>query len=51
MSHITALLTTFFSFLLADKWTYTQEHFLALACSRALGSVAYDPSGISSASG
>lgn len=51
MTHTTALLATFFSFLLADKGTYTQEHFLALACSRALGSSAYDPSAISSAFG
>lgn len=40
MSHSTALLTNFSSFLLAAKWTYAQEHFLTLAYSRA----AYDPS-------
>lgn len=51
MNHITALLTTFHNFLLADKWTYTQEHFLTLACRRALGSAAYDPSAISSTFG
>ena len=44
MSHSAALLTIFSSFLLAAKWTYTQEHFLTLSYSRAVGSAAYDPS-------
>jgi len=38
MSHRTALLT---SFLLTAKWTHTEEHFLTLAYSRAVGSAAY----------
>lgn len=33
MSHSTALLTVFSSFLLAAKGTYTQKHFLSLAYS------------------
>lgn len=44
MSHRTALLNIFSSFLLAAKCTYTKEHFLTLAFNRAVGSAACDPS-------